>query len=95
MCRSRSPGLLNRGPGGAASLGHVLIPASSNNWSGLQNLSHLQLKRGPEGPFLPGGGFPYHTFSPTNRLPVFTELYNSSIAHSIFGMACLIVIKRK
>ena len=45
----------------------------------------------------------------TNWLPVFTELYNSSIAHSIsrpdwpsecvtsavFGMACLIVIKRK
>ena len=31
----------------------------------------------------------------TNRLPVFTELYNSSIDHSIFGMACLIVIKRK
>ena len=45
----------------------------------------------------------------TNWLPVFTELYNSSIAHSIsphdwpsgcltsavLGMACLIVIKRK
>ena len=27
----RSPGLLNRGPGGPASLGHVLIPASSLN----------------------------------------------------------------
>ena len=26
---------------------------------------------------------------------VLTELYNSSITHSIFGMACLIVIKRK
>ena len=33
--------------------------------------------------------------SKTNWLPVFTELYNSSIANSIFGMACLIVIKRK
>ena len=33
--------------------------------------------------------------SKTNWLPVFTELYNSSIAHSIFGMACLIVIKQK
>ena len=37
--------------------------------------------------------------SPTSWLPVNTELYNSSIihsiAHSIFGMACLIVIKRK
>ena len=31
----------------------------------------------------------------TKWLPVFTELYNSSIAHSIFGMACLIVIKQK
>ena len=28
-------------------------------------------------------------------LPVFTELYNSSITHSIFGMVCLIVIKQK
>ena len=38
-------------------------------------------------------------WTPTVWLPVFTELYNSSIAHSIahliFGMACLIVIKRK
>ena len=38
-------------------------------------------------------------WSPTHWLPVFTELYNSSIAHLIahliFGMACLIVIKRK
>ena len=30
VCRSCSPGLLNRGPGGSASLGHVLIPASSH-----------------------------------------------------------------
>ena len=34
-------------------------------------------------------------WSSTNWLLIFTELYNSSIAHSIFGMACLIVIKRK
>ena len=38
-------------------------------------------------------------WSPTHWLTVFTELYNSSIthmiAHSIFGMACLIVIKQK
>ena len=35
VCRSCSPGLLNRGPGGPASLGHVLIPASSHQlvWS--------------------------------------------------------------
>ena len=51
-----------------------------------------------------GCGFPYHiclqlVWSPTPWLPVHTELYNSSIAHSIahaiFGMACLIFIKRK
>ena len=30
VCRSRSPGLLNQGPGGTASLGYVLIPASSH-----------------------------------------------------------------
>ena len=34
-------------------------------------------------------------WSPTPWLPVFTVLYNSSIAHSIFGMACLLVNKRK
>ncbi len=35
VCRSRSPGLLNLGPEGPASLGHVLIPASSHQlvWS--------------------------------------------------------------
>ena len=40
-----------------------------------------------------------YLITPTHWLPVFTELYNSSIAHSIahsiFGMAYLIVIKRK
>ena len=30
VCRSRSPGLFNRGPGGPASLRHVLIPGSSH-----------------------------------------------------------------
>ena len=47
------------------------------NWSGLQN------SLGSRGPLLLGGGFPYHILSLTNWLPVFTELYNSSIAHSI------------
>ena len=39
VCHSRSPGLLNRGPGGSASLGHVLIPASSHQlvWSPTQS----------------------------------------------------------
>ena len=61
----------------------------------VSNSSDLQLYRGSRGPLLLGGGFLYHILSPTHWLPVFTELYNSSIAHSIFGMACLIVIKRK
>ena len=52
------------------------------------NSSDLQLNRGSKRPLLPDGGFPYHIFlqlvwSPTHWLPVFTELYNSSIAHSI------------
>ena len=88
VCHSHSPGLVNRGPGDPASLGHVLIPASSHQlvWSpnsicrvvAFSTTSCLKL-----------------LFSPTHWLPVLIELYNSSIAHSIFGMACLIVIKRK
>ena len=67
--------------------------------------------RGPSS--LLDAGFLYHILSPTglqtNWLPVFTELYNSSIAHSIslhnwpsgcvssavLGMGCLIVTERK
>ena len=64
----------------------------------ISNFSGPQLTGGPEGPFRLVW-LPYHILSPTPLLPVFTELYNSSIvhsiAHSIFGMACLIVIKRK
>ena len=46
VCRYRLPGLLNRRPGGPASLGHVLIPASSHQlfWS-------PNSIGGPEGPF--------------------------------------------
>ena len=40
-------------------------------------------------------GFPYHISSITPTGSVLTELYNNSIAHSIFGMTCLIVIKWK
>ena len=43
-------------PGGPASLGHVLIPASSH-----QLVS--KLNRGSWGPLLLGGGFPYHIFN--------------------------------
>ena len=59
---------------------------------------------GPKGPFCWLVAFSTTSclqlvWSPTVWLPVFTELYDSSIAHSIahsiFGMACLIVIKRK
>ena len=47
-----------------------------------------KLHRGSWGPLLLCGGFPYHIslqliWSPTHWLPVFTELYNSSIAHLI------------
>ena len=72
----------------------------------VSNSSDLQLNRRSLGPLLPGGGFLYHILSLTHLihnssnlqlmwLPVITELYNSSIALSIFGMTCLIVIKRK
>ena len=59
-----------------------------------------KLTGGPEGSFCRVVAFSTTyllqlLWSPTNRLLVFTELYNSSIAHSIFGMAYLIVIKRK
>ena len=48
----------------------------------------LQTHWGAPRPLLPGGGILYHIFSPTSLspthwLPVPTELYNSSIAHSI------------
>ena len=57
----------------------------------------LLLNRGPGGPFCWVLAFSTAsclqlTDSPTPWFPVFTELYNSSIAHSVFGMACLIVI---
>ena len=56
LCLSRSPGLLNRRPGGPLSAGCWLpLPHLVTKGSALQ----------------------------TNWLPVFTELYNSSIAHSI------------
>ena len=72
LCLSRSPGLLNRRPGGPLSAGCRL------------SLPHLVTKLSD-----------LQTGLQTNWLPVYTELYNSSIAHSIFWMACLIVIKWK
>ena len=54
----------------------------------VSNSSDLQLHRESRRPLLLGSGFPYHILSPTlwsltHWLPVFTELYNSSITHSI------------
>ena len=66
----------------------------------ISNSSDLQLYRGSRGPLLPGGGFLYHNLSLTHLISNSltscpTELYNSSSAHSIFGMACLIEMKRE
>ena len=82
LCLSRSPGLLSRRPGGPICWMLAFSTASCQ-----QRVSKLH--RGSWGPLLLGGGFLYHTLSPTglvsktNWLPVFTELYNSSIAYSI------------
>ena len=64
------------------------------------NSSDLQLTGRPEGPFYRVVAFSTTSclrlpWNPTHWLPVCTELYDSSIAHSIFGMACLLVIKWK
>ena len=84
-----SPGLFNRRPRGL--LPHLVTNGSPNTL-------------GSWGPLLPGGGFLYHILSLTHLISnsltsCLNELYNSSIAHSIshwiFGIACLIVIKRK
>ena len=66
---SRSPGLLNRGPGGPASLEHVLIPASSHQlvWS----------QSGVPRPLLPGAGFLYRIFSPTGLVSELTDFLSS------------------
>ena len=66
----------------------------------VSNSSDLQLPRGSQRPLLLGAGFLYHILSLTHLISdsltsCLIELYNSSIAHSIFGMACLIIIKRK
>ena len=71
-----------------------------SNWSGLQT------RWGSQGPLRPSGGFLYHILSPTHLISNSVEgpegpfcwvvaFHILSPAHSIFGMACLIVIKRK
>ena len=78
VCHSRSPGLLNRGPGAQPlwdmfSSQHLLI-----NWS-------PNSIRGPKGPFCRVVAFSTTPclHSSDLQLTDFTELYNSSIAHSI------------
>ena len=76
---SRSPGLLNRGPGGPASLGHV---PQSSIFSPTGLISKL-LNWGPAGYFCWVLAFSTKLVSnwsgpQINWLPVFTELYNSS-----------------
>ena len=65
---SRSPGLLNRGPGGPACLGYVLIPASS-----LQLVWSPTLNRGPEVLAFSTASCHQRVWSPNCWLPVFTE----------------------
>ena len=70
---SRSPGLLNWGPGGPASLGHV---PQSSIFSPTGLIS--KLNRGSRGPLLLGAVF---STAPFLQLPLnflCTELYNSS-----------------
>ena len=83
VCRSRSPGLFNRRPGGPGSLGHVFIPASSHQmvWSP----NSLGVPRAPSAGWwlsLPHLVFNSHLIS-KSLTSCLTELYNSSMAHSI------------
>ena len=106
VCRSRSPDAQQeaRGP---TPLDAAFFTASFH-----QRVS--KLSGGPEGPFYlvvasSATSCLKLIWSPNHWLPVFTELYNSSIAHlisphnlpsgcvtsAVLGMACLIVIERK
>ena len=86
LCLSRSPGWLNRRPGSPAFCWVLAFSTTSC----LQLPNSKLLNRGSRGLLLLSAGFLYHIFPPsswsglqTDWLPVFTELYNSSIAHSI------------
>ena len=109
VCRSRSLGLLNRGPRGQASLGHILIPASSHQLAWSPN--------SPGVPKAPCAGWwlslphlvsnsshlqltlflssPSYIIvqSPTQYLPM--TGHRKCVTSAVFGMACLIVIERK
>ena len=74
---SRSPGLLNRGPGGPTSLGHDLPSSIFFPTDLLSKWSELQLlNRESWGPLLLGAGFLYSMLSPTNSNFLCTELYH-------------------
>ena len=110
VCRSRSPGLLNRGPGGPASLEHVLIPASSHQLVWYPNSIGV--------PKAPSAGWwlslPHLVANPSDlQLTVFLSSPSYIIVQSpaqylfsglarpeyatsgVFGLACLIIIKWK
>ena len=70
---SRSPGLLNRGPGGPASLGHV--PHSSIFSPTDLRLWTLTAQSDAWGPPLLGAGSLYSILSPTNSNFLCTKLY--------------------
>ena len=91
VCRSRSPGLFNRGSGGP-------VPQGTCSHPSIFSPTSLQTQSGV--PKAPSAGWwlslPRLVSNSSDlQLTDSTELYNSSIAHSIFGIACLIVIKRK
>ena len=75
----RSPGLLNWKPGGQASLGHVLIPASSPKWSVHQLVwsPTATAQSGAWGPTLLGAGFLYRILSPTDLVSKLTDFLSS------------------
>ena len=90
--------MLNRRPRGSAFCWVLAFPTTSSHQRVFKTTG------GPEGSFCWVVAFLTTTclrllWPPTHWLPVSNELYNSSIAHSIahsiFGMECLIVIKRK
>ena len=93
LCLSCFSELLNRRPRGPLCWMRTFSTASCH-----QQVSKHH--RGSRGPLRPGLAFPTTSrlklvLTPTPWRPVLSELYNSSIAHSVFGMACLIVFQWK
>ena len=77
---SHSPELLSRGPGGPASLGHVLVQHLLSNWSGLQTgliSKTVTAQSLAWGPTLLGSDFLYHIFSPTRLVSKLTDFLSS------------------